>query len=253
MRHLLSARGEAALAALMRRRPLLAFDFDGTLAPIVARPEDARVPATVAARLAVLALRLPVAIVTGRAIGDVRHRLGFDPQYLVGNHGAEDDHHDADDSEQLMHALDPLRRLVEAERGALAVHGVDVEDKGLSMALHYRLSPQPQAALALIEALVAQLPPTLQVFAGKMVVNAIASRAPDKADAVRRLQARCSAGSVFFAGDDINDEPVFEAATRRWLTVRIGRDERPSRARFFLDDIDQVAPVLERMLACTPG
>ena len=80
MRHLLSARGEAALAALMRRRPLLAFDFDGTLAPIVARPEDARVPAAVAARLAVLALRLPVAIVTGRAIGDVRHRLGFEPQ-----------------------------------------------------------------------------------------------------------------------------------------------------------------------------
>jgi trehalose 6-phosphate phosphatase len=252
MRHLLSARGEAALTALMRRRPLLAFDFDGTLAPIVSRPADARVPAAVAARLAALAKRLPVAIVTGRAVGDVRHRLGFVPQHLVGNHGAEDEHA-ADDNERLTHALDPLRRLVAAQAGALAARGIDIEDKGLSMALHYRLSPQPQAAQALIDALVSQLPPTLQIFSGKMVVNAIASLAPDKADAVRRLQARCGVGSVFFAGDDINDEPVFEAATARWLTVRIGRDERPSRARFFLDDIEQVAPVLERMLACVPG
>jgi len=47
MRHLFSAEGEAALVATMARRPLLAFDFDGTLAPIVARPDDARVPAAV--------------------------------------------------------------------------------------------------------------------------------------------------------------------------------------------------------------
>ena len=57
MRHLFTPEGEAALAATMARRPLLAFDFDGTLAPIVARPDDARVPAAVEHRLERLAPR----------------------------------------------------------------------------------------------------------------------------------------------------------------------------------------------------
>ena len=142
---------------------------------------------------------------------------------------------------------------VRGSAGALAACGVDVEDKGLSMALHYRQSPQPDSARDLIGELTAQLPASLQVFAGKMVVNAMAARAPDKADAVRRLQVRCGAAHVFYAGDDINDEPVFEAAAPRWLTLRIGRDERASRARFFLDSIDEVGPMLERMLGHCPG
>lgn len=77
MRHLFSPAGRSALAALMRRRALLGFDFDGTLAPIVARPHDARIPRAVAAQLARLVQLLPVAIVTGRALDDVYGRLGF--------------------------------------------------------------------------------------------------------------------------------------------------------------------------------
>ena len=65
MKRLFTPEGETALADTMRRQPLLAFDFDGTLAPIVARPDDARVPPAVAHRLQRLASRLPVAIVSG--------------------------------------------------------------------------------------------------------------------------------------------------------------------------------------------
>ena len=83
-----SPAGDAALAQFLARRPLLAFDFDGTLAPIVSRPDDARVPDTLAAMLARLAGLAPVAIVTGRQVDDVRPRLGFTPTYVVGNHGA---------------------------------------------------------------------------------------------------------------------------------------------------------------------
>ena len=67
MQHLFTPEGEAGLAAILRKRPLLAFDFDGTLAPIVARPDDARISRRAAARLGSLAARLPVAIVTGLA------------------------------------------------------------------------------------------------------------------------------------------------------------------------------------------
>jgi trehalose 6-phosphate phosphatase len=235
MRHLFSRRGDAALANAMRRRPLLTFDFDGTLAPIVARPDDARVPGAVAALLAGLGARLPVAIVTGRAVADVRGRLGFVPQFIVGNHGAEDDA-GAIDPQALTRALDPLRELLLAHAASLDAAGVRVEDKGL-----------------LIRQLTSMLPATLHVFAGKMVVNATASHAPDKAEAVRRLQARSGASFVFFVGDDVNDEPVFAAARRQWLTVRVGRDDRTSQARYFLDGVHEMPALLERMLAHLPA
>jgi trehalose 6-phosphate phosphatase len=251
MRHLFSKRGDAALATLMRRRPLLAFDFDGTLAPIVARPDEARVPTALTALLSWLAARVPVAIVTGRAVADVRARLGFVPQFIVGNHGAEDEAA-AGDVQALMRAIDPLRQLLFARAAPLAAAGVRVEDKGLSIAMHYRLSPQPGEAVALIHELTSQLPATLQIFHGKMVVNAMASHAPDKADAVRRLQARSGASCVFYAGDDVNDEPVFAAAPRHWLTVRVGRDDQATQARYFLDGVHDMVPLLERMLAHLP-
>ena len=89
MRHLFSTDGEAALRAVMQRRPLLAFDFDGTLAPIVARPDQATVPEPVSRGLAKLAERWPVAVITGRSVADVSPRLGFTPRYIIGNHGVE--------------------------------------------------------------------------------------------------------------------------------------------------------------------
>ena len=90
MQHLFSPKGEAALAALLRLQPLMAFDFDGTLAPIVAHPTDARIPPAVLTRLRALAQRLPVAIVTGRSVADVRARLGFEPHFVIGNHGVHE-------------------------------------------------------------------------------------------------------------------------------------------------------------------
>jgi trehalose 6-phosphate phosphatase len=253
MRHLFTQRGQAALAAALRRRPLLAFDFDGTLAPIELLPEQARVPSAVAGQLAALAARAPVAIVTGRAVADVRGLLGFVPQYIVGNHGAEDGDEAPADGPALARALDPLRRMLSAQTATLAEAGVRVEDKGLSLALHYRLAPSPDAAVALIRDLLSQLLQPLHIFPGKMVVNAMAAHAPDKADAVRRLQARSGAGAVFYVGDDVNDEPVFRSATAHWLTVRVGREDRASHARFFLDSVGEMAPLLERLLTLLPA
>jgi trehalose 6-phosphate phosphatase len=248
MQHLFCPDGELALAALMRLRPLLAFDFDGTLTPIVTRPADARIPRPVVSRLQALAARLPVAVVTGRALADVRDRLGFVPQFVVGSHGAEDDSDPAGTAARIA-GLDSLRALLRAQAGPLAAAGVAVEDKGASLALHYRLSREREQARALIDELLAPLAPSLQIFGGKMVVNAMVAGAPDKADSVRALVARSGAAAAFFAGDDVNDEPVFAAAPPHWLTVRVGRDDPTSRAHFGLDGPQDMALLLDRMLA----
>ncbi|HJV72018.1 trehalose-phosphatase [Ideonella sp.] len=246
MKRLFTPEGEAALQETMQRHPLLAFDFDGTLAPIVARPGDARVPAPVAHRLQRLAGRLPVAVVSGRSVQDVRRRLLFTPWRIVGNHGAEDDGSSTADDQAAV--LAPARAGLVAQAGPLRAAGVMVEDKGLSIALHYRLASDAAGAQHAISEVVARLPPSLAVFGGKMVVNIVAARSRDKADAVAALVAASGTQTAVFVGDDVNDEPVFVRAEPDWLTVRVGHDDPRSSARWFLDGPADLPRLLDRML-----
>lgn len=247
MEYLFAPEGQQALRDVLARQPLLAFDFDGTLAPIVAHPDDARIAPPVAERLQQLSVLRPVAIITGRSVSDVRSRLGFEPRYVVGNHGAEDDSVPSSRGD----ALATLRAALWLRRPDLAACGVWVEDKGLSIALHYRLAPEREKAQALIlDLLTPHDDELLRIFPGKMVVNVSAADAPDKAQALQGLVARCGARSALFAGDDVNDEPVFVAAPPHWLTVRMGLDpQRPSRARFYLHGPEEIGTMLERLLA----
>jgi trehalose 6-phosphate phosphatase len=246
MRHLFTSDGMQALAAALRLRPILAFDFDGTLAPIVALPHEALVPAPVSRRLAELSQWRPVAVITGRSVDDVRPRLGFTPQHVIGNHGAEDP--EVGPPRAASQALDALRHRLAARADAIARAGVQVEDKQYSLALHYRLASDAGAALLCIEDLLQGMEATLRRFGGKCVVNVIASGAPDKGDALASLVQRTHAGAALFIGDDINDEAVFMRAEPHWLTVKIGRDPL-SRAMFFLDSDSELSLVLDKLLA----
>ena len=248
LRSLLAPQGLEALEMLARSPALFAFDFDGTLAPIRPRPDDVQVSATIALRLDKLARVRPVAIVTGRRIDDVRERLGFTPSWIIGNHGAEDEG-DPDAAAHAFHALDALRERLRVREDGLAGAGVVVEDKGQSLALHFRTAPDRDAASAMIEDVLAGFTATLHVFGGKLVWNAVAADAPDKAVAVQRLIARAGVQAAFFAGDDVNDEPVFAAAQRQWVTVRIGCERRASAARFCIAGPHEMAGVLDRILA----
>jgi trehalose 6-phosphate phosphatase len=247
LRPLFSVEGEAALAATLALQPLLAFDFDGTLAPIIARPEDARVPLPVARRLDRLAALLPVAIVSGRSVDDVRGRLSFEPHFVIGSHGAEDPLVAQDPAAAAR--LDRFRALLQARAGELEAAGVVIEDKRHSFALHYRLARDRTRARALIDNVVEGLGSELNSFGGKMVMNVVAADARDKADAVANLVHRCAARAAIFLGDDINDEPVFARAEPDWLTVKVGRDDPASQARFFIDGTGEIAHLLDRMLA----
>ncbi|MCW5633371.1 MAG: trehalose-phosphatase [Rubrivivax sp.] len=258
MKPVFGSDGRRALAALLARpRVILGFDFDGTLAPIVARPDDARMPLPVARRLRELVRRWPVAVVSGRAVADVGARLDFQPTYLLGSHGIEEA---GDAPTPLMMrcavALDPLRRALDERAQALAAAGVTAEDKRYSMALHYRLAPNEAAARAAIASLLEETlratagvgPAGLQIGEGKCVVNLVAAGAPDKGDAMLELAARCGAEAGLFIGDDLNDEPMFAKAPAAWVTVRVARDHVLSQARFYLDGTPQLPALLDLLL-----
>jgi len=246
MLQILGPRGLAQLAATLGMRPLLAFDFDGTLAPIVARPEQARMTPGVATRLKMLAMQLPVAIVTGRQVADVRTRLGFEPRYIVGSHGAESDLgiDGTDWGPALQHARDWLNTY----HAELTRLGVRVEDKRNSIALHYRLAPDRELASRRLEELLPLLGPELHAFGGKFVCNIVAAKAPNKAAAVHALVRDAGSAAAIFVGDDVNDEPVFASAPASWVTIKVGRTTAPSKARFYLDSPIEMASLLDRML-----
>jgi trehalose 6-phosphate phosphatase len=250
MPHVLEPAGEAALAAVLRRRPLLGFDFDGTLAPIVPTPDQARISQSVAGKLRLLAARLPVAIVTGRSAADVARRLDFQPWCVVGNHGADAAGAHAPEAAR---ALDPLRRLLAAHAHELQRAGVTVENKDLSIALHYRLSRQPEQAVRVIRDLLRGTEGDCRVFAGKMVENVVPAGVPDKGSAMHQLVRQSGASCAFYVGDDVNDEPVFAAAPDDWLTVRIGRQEHDSQADWYLDSMAEVGLLLDRLIAHSGG
>jgi trehalose 6-phosphate phosphatase len=251
MKHFYTPEGERALIEVMRLEPLLAFDFDGTLAPIVEQPEEAKISEAAATLLARLTKHRPVAIITGRSIADVVPRLGFEPSHVIGSHGAEDPHAVA--TELQVAALTSLRSRLSERAAEFLAAGVMVEDKEHSVALHYRLAPDHDSAMGRIAEFLQGLDPSLRTFGGKFVVNVVASGAPDKGDAVRSLMARSGSGSAVFCGDDINDEAVFESAQPHWLTVRIGKEYADSKAMYYVDTHADVTSLLRKMLALLEG
>ena len=249
MKPLFGAEGRAAIAALMARpRVLLAFDFDGTLAPIVARPDHARIPLPVARRMQALNERWPVAVITGRSVADVSARLGFDPTFVVGNHGIEDPQ--GPPPQHWATALGPLREHLETHAERLRALGVQVEDKAFSIALHYRLATSEAQALKAIADVVEGVTDGLHAGYGKCVVNLVPRGAPDKGDAVLALARRCHADAGLFVGDDDNDEAAFARAPADWVTVRMAPDHLRSRARYYVDGTPHLPAVLQMLLDC---
>ncbi|WP_343629271.1 trehalose-phosphatase [Roseateles sp.] len=245
-RYLLDPEGREALARLMKRRPLLGFDFDGTLAPIVMHPDEARIAASTSRLLETLAARVPVAVVSGRQVLDVRHRLGFKPTHIVGNHGAEDEFDGPDP--RVVTTLAPFREAARRLEPLLNEAGATIEDKGASIAIHYRLAPNPAIAREAIAVLMREMPPGIEAETGKRVVNVLVSGAPHKGDALLRLASRYGTDAGFFVGDDTNDEPAFEQVGHEWITVRVGPRLDHSHARYYLQEQAEIDEVLRLML-----
>jgi len=245
MKHIFSETGKAALREVMSRHPLLAFDFDGTLAPIVPLPDAAATPASISRRLTVLADQLPIAIITGRTVADVCARLGFQPHYVLGSHGAEG--WSGVDMAPAAQLMDPLRVFLEARAPELRQLGVRVEDKHLSLALHYRSAPDREKAMAFIHELLRESTAGLVVFGGKCVVNVVPANAPNKGHALQALVQQTGVDTVVFIGDDLNDEAAFSIALPHWLTIRVGGPDASSSARYFIEDHKQIAILLQFM------
>jgi trehalose 6-phosphate phosphatase len=205
----------------VRRRPgagALLFDVDGTLAPIVARAEEAAVPDEVRALLAQLVGRYAlVACVSGRRAADARRLVGVDGIAYAGNHGYELLTPNAGEP-QIDTAVQSRAELAATYAAALDREqmerlGVRLEDKGPIQALHWRGAPDEAAAAAFVERIGTQAERDgLVIHRGRKVLELRPVAGIDKGSAVRALLDDADdVAAALYAGDDRTDLDAFRA------------------------------------------
>ncbi|MEV5982014.1 trehalose-phosphatase [Streptomyces sp. NPDC052114] len=219
--------GRDGLAALLARpeRAVVALDFDGTLAPIVPDPEQARAHPDAVPVLAALAPRLrSVAVVTGRPAGvAVRHGgfagvPGLAHLVVLGHYGAER----WDAVSGTVRAAEPHPGVAEVRAelpGFLdaigAWRGTWIEEKGRAVAVHTRRAEDPLAAFEALREPLAELAGRhgLIVEPGRMVLE-LRPPGMDKGVALAEYLREVGAESVLYAGDDLGDLPAFGAVEK---------------------------------------
>ena len=244
---------------------LVMLDVDGTLAPIAPRPELAAVPERTKELVRALATRrgVHVAVVSGRAALDARAMVAPAEVWSVGNHGMERiapngiEHVDERVMPYMEVVADAAARLREALAG---VDGALVEDKRLTLSVHYRLA-HDEALPRVREATRAESERSgLLLMEGKRVLELRPPVRVDKGTAAvalaRAIGAHGEGAAICYVGDDRTDEDAFGAVRAEGseaVTVHVGRpalaDGSATAAEFCVADTDAVATFLEWLLA----
>jgi trehalose 6-phosphate phosphatase len=236
-------------------------DYDGTLTPIVDRPEDAAIPEETRRGVAALAGVCPVAVVSGRDLADVRAMVSVEGIHYAGSHGFDIL---APDGSSHQKARDLLPRLdaAEAELRPLleGIEGVRVERKRFAVAVHFRLAdearvPEVEAAVDRIAA----AHPDLRKTGGKKIFELRPGIPWDKGKALLFvldvLGLEGDQVLPVYVGDDETDEDAFRAIRERGLgvVVRGEDDDRPTAAHLALDDPAEARAFLEELAAILGG
>lgn len=247
---------------LSGKRPAVFLDYDGTLTPIVDRPEDAIISDSMRNAVSGLAERCPVCVVSGRDRPVVQELMGLDNLIVAGSHGFDiwspDEgtiEHDAGSGYEEL--LEETKARLREEVGS--IEGASVEPKKASVAVHYRLvsEEERQNIKQSVDRILADHPEDLKVTPGKMVYEVQPKLDWDKGKAVLYLLETLELdheGIVpMYLGDDHTDEHAFEALEGKGLGIFVGYaddpevGERTTSADYVLNTMEEVEQFLESL------
>ena len=246
MRYILATRHLPVLERFAASNVLLAFDFDGTLAPIVRDPAAARMRPSTRRLLRGVAGRYTCVVISGRARHDLAARIGGLPiVHLAGNHGLEPWAPRDEYRAQVQTWIDQLSpRLAH-------LSGVVVEDKTYSMTVHYRNARRPRVAVAAIRRGLRTLRGA-RSLGGDHAFTLVPRGAPTKGAALERACQLFACESAIYVGDDRTDEEAFKVwNAQRLLAIRVGMRAR-SGARYGLKHQGEIDELLQALLAMRP-
>lgn len=236
---------------------VLLTDFDGTLTPIVAEPARAVLAPDTVASLRILSTSsvARIGIISGRGLDDLRRRVGLATVVYAGCHGLEIEgpglaytHGEANDRRAAMQVIaDALARRVSE------LPGVQIEHKGLSVAVHYRNAEavsRERLGEEIDRALCGE--PRFHILRGKKVVEILPTAGWNKGQCALRIRDDAIARTrmrvlVVYMGDDATDEVAFSTLGRTAITVRVGSRAEPTLARFRLPGVQAVNQLLSSL------
>jgi trehalose-phosphatase len=232
----------------------LFLDYDGTLTPIVSRPELALCPLEVKRHLEQLR-DLPgvyLAIISGRSLEDLREKVGVSGIIYVGNHGLEIENPGGRHKEVLSSArIRELKRITQSLQNSLKeIPGILFEEKGPILSVHYRNVPEKffaQIPQVLAEEL-QQWKDRWKMASGKMVWEIQPNVDFHKGKAVTEILKTVPSLELLpiYLGDDQTDENAFRVLKGQGISVFIGPAKLPSEADFFLRNTKEVQEFLFR-------
>jgi trehalose-phosphatase len=232
----------------------LFLDYDGTLTPIVSRPELALCPPGVKRYLEKLR-DLPgvsLAIISGRSIEDVREKVGVSGITYVGNHGLEIENPAGRHKKILASARKrELKRITQNLLNSLKkIPGILFEDKGPILSVHYRNVPQKfftQVPL-IVEAELQQWRKRWKMASGKKVLEIRPNINFNKGKAVKEILKTFPSQQVLpiYLGDDQTDEDAFRVLKGQGISVFVGMGNLSSEADFSLQNPEEVQEFLSR-------
>ncbi|MCG8508973.1 MAG: trehalose-phosphatase [Rhodospirillales bacterium] len=254
-------RGEELQQRLAGKKLAVFLDYDGTLTPIVDRPEMAILSDSMRAIVSSLAERCSVAIVSGRDRPDVEKLVGIDNLIFAGSHGFDimvpgGKAITRDEGAEFAGVLDDVKARLHREVDP--IEGSLIEPKKSSVAVHYRLvaeADQPKVK-AVVDAILAEHD-NLKVTPGKMVFEIQPKLDWHKGKAVLWLLEALELDShdviPMFFGDDITDEDAFNALAGRGIGIFVGgataeaKKDRPTAADYMVADPDEAGTLLDTL------
>ncbi len=242
--------------------PAVFLDYDGTLTPIVDRPEQAVLSEAMRTTLRRLAAACPTTVVSGRGREEVASLVGIEAINYAGSHGFDISGPRAGGELRLEMAEDVVPQVAAAARQirerTASIDGVLVEDKRFAVAVHYRLVDPDRVSeveRAVDEALEER--PGLKKTGGKKVFELRPAVDWDKGKAVLWLLDALgldrSDVHPVYVGDDVTDEDAFRALHDRGMGILVSELPRPTEARWALQDVEEVRALLERITQVATG
>ncbi len=230
------AHSDELVRRLAGKVPAVFLDYDGTLTPIVDRPEDAVISQRMRNTIRQLAERCPVCVVSGRDRRVVQELMGIDDLIVAGSHGfdiwsPEEGTIEREEGAEFETLLDEVKaRLCEE---IAPIEGALVEPKKASVAAHYRLVPEEEQPKVkeVVDTILTEHPDELRVTPGKMVYEIQPKLDWDKGKAVLYLLDALGLDRddvvPLYLGDDVTDEDAFEALADRGIGIFVGTADDP--------------------------
>ncbi|MCD6539715.1 MAG: trehalose-phosphatase [Candidatus Omnitrophica bacterium] len=239
-----------------KRELLLFFDYDGTLTPIVEKPDLAKLDEGMHSLLKEVSKKFKLAIVSGRPIEEIKSLVGIKDIFYAGNHGFKIEGPDFNfifpQAEKMISLIPQLKP--ELEEKLSSIEGVLIEDKQFSLAVHYRLVKE-EAKIKEIRNFVKDIlkdNPSLRLMEGKKVLEILPDIDWDKGKALRYIiqtLGREEDSLVVYLGDDTTDEDAFRVVRTQGLPILVrGKTLKSSSAYFYLDSPEEVKDFLKLIL-----